>query len=82
MFGLLRWRVQDAPPAPPHPRGLSDQLSYSSALCFDGDGGILWSIKTWPMPMRGLKFNLATASCFGKPLLALSDLEYSEALLK
>ena len=35
-----------------------------------------------PMPLRDLKFNLATASCFGKPLLALSDLEYSEALLK
>ena len=34
------------------------------------------------MPMRDLRFNLATASCFGKPLLALSDLEYSEAVLK
>lgn len=62
--------------------GLSDQLSYSSALCFNGDCGILWSITTGPVPVRDLKFNLATASCFGKPLLALSDLEYSEALLK
>lgn len=31
--------------------GLSDQVTYSSSLCFYGDCGVLWSIKTGPLPM-------------------------------